>query len=258
VDDNIAIAWAYEDSIHELIACGNLTFRFVAAVVESAAVIAGEPSSVPNVLEYADGVYTFDGTGVRMLLTPRYGRNTPGGTKGESVGVDLFDPDSWLVRADATNSGDDVIVTFDRVGPLAPLLGHGADPKSPLTLTPADFLGAAQYLAGLDVDTDIDIEETRAPEVDFTWHVIDGGGFVDDLLVGRVMDLSKLDGASGERTALKQTQNTSTWNVDYVDDGGSGALDGIVATDISGPIDFHVEYLYLPVDPNPTVTMTCK
>ena len=50
VDDVTTIGWLYADSQHELIACGQLTTRFVIAAIESVAVIAGDPASA-NLLE---------------------------------------------------------------------------------------------------------------------------------------------------------------------------------------------------------------
>ena len=255
VSDVTEIGWVYEDSLHELIACGQLTTRFVKSALESVAVVLGDPASAPEGLSYVDGVYVTEGTGLRMDLTPQYGPDSPGGSAGDPLGVDLFAADSWLVNPVAASEGDDVVVSFDSAGPLAVLLGQGADPPSPLTLTPDDLETVALNLGSLLVDVEIDIDESRSPAT-FTWHVKNGGGFLADLAAGAPMDLSNLTGASGTRDDLGQTMETTTWDVVYVDSGS--ALEGLIETEVTGgPFDFHVSYEYLPVDPAPIITMTC-
>lgn len=256
VDDTTLIAYELESSAHEMIVCGSLTFQLIGAVLESAHALVGDPASAPDGFGYADGTYTTTGVGVAMDLTLLYGPSTPGGTAGEPLGVDVFDPDSWLVGATVSEQGEDWVVTFDAPGPLAPLLGMGDAPSSPLVLTDADLNEVVETLGGLRLDTTIlvdDVVETST----ITYAIDNAPAALADILTDLALDMDSVEGATGAREDLGQAATTPVWDVVYVD-GAVGALEGTIVAEVrGGPFDFQATYTYLPTDPDPNILIEC-
>jgi len=173
---------------------------------------------------------------------------------GEPLAADPFQADSYLLGAQATEQGGSITLTFDDVGPLVSLLGQGAAPESPLTLTQDDLLEIVERYGGMKADAVIHVDD----EVDtstITYDVESPAMFVRDMLLSAPMDLDMVS-ATGARQDLGQDMATLAWDVQYVD--ASNALDGVIEVEVvGGAFDFHVRYDYLPVDPWPVITITC-
>jgi hypothetical protein len=255
VDDVTYIVWEFEDSAHEMITCGSLTFQLIWALIQTADSLLTDPASAPSAFSYADSTYTTTGQGVVMDLTVLYGPQSPGGTGGEPVGADLFDPDSYLVDADGTDNGDGTVtVTFSSPGPLVALLGQGDSPASPLTLTDDDLGVFAENLAGLKILSAIHVDDEVTLST-ITYDINNPAAFIGDMLQGMQMNMEVVT-ASGSRADLGQTLSTTTWDVVYGD--VAGTLDGTIEIEVTGgDFDFTARYDYQPIDPYPSVTISC-
>jgi hypothetical protein len=256
IDDTTFIAYPFKDSIHEMVTCGSLTFTLLWALVDSALAFMTDPDAIPSAFSYSDGRYTAQGTGVAMDLWFKAGPGTPGFDGGDPIPVNLFSLDSYLSGADATDNGDGTVtVDFDEPGPLAPLLGRGANPESPLVLTATDGETLALNLSGLKLRGNILVDDDRDPVV-VTYEINNPPAFVADALVGNRLSMDLVT-ATAERGDLNQELTPSTWEIAYGD--VAGTLDGNIEVDVlGGPFDFHVSYVYVPTDQEPAITITCQ
>ena len=255
VDETTYIVWEFKDSVHEMITCGSLTFQLLYALIDTAQHFLTEPASVPSAFSYDSGVYTSLGVGVAMTLTFRYGPDSPGGTSGEDIPHNLFAADSYLVGAEAIEEDNVLIVTFTEPGPLVALLGKGASPQSPLTLTAADLAIFADNLASLKIKAQIQVDDERIFSV-ITYDVDNPAVFVGDALLGMKMNMKLVQSASGAREDIGQDLSTTTWDNTYGD--LAGTLDGTIEADVvGGEFDFHVRYDYSPISVEPNINISC-
>lgn len=247
-DDTIRIAEEFEASAHEMIQCGNLTFQFIGAVIATAERWSGSPAEVPSAFSYDQGVYTTTGEGVRMHLTLHDAAGSP-------LGADVFDPDAFLVGADAQTSDGTTTVTFTEPGPLAGLIGQGQSPSSPLVLGEADLATFADNLGKLLLTTVIDVDD----EVDtsrVTYYIEGDPVTLASAVLSNTMEMNAQSG-SAERSDLEQQLTTTVWDVDFVE--GVHQLVGTIEADVTGgPFPFHATYTYDGVNTYPLTELTCK
>lgn len=253
--DALSMVLAFGDSAQELLVCGAITYQFLGAVVGTADSFAEGDEDWEERLTFDEGTYRVEGTGVAMDLSLTFGEDTPGGTPGEPVSSSLFVSDSWLVDATATQDGEDLVISFSEPGPLAALLGKGPLPQSPLTLSSDDLDVVALNLTTLVLEARVAVEDQRDTHA-YTYQTNTPATSIESLIVERAL-VYALDEASGARPSLDQQASVSQWDLRYLD-GPNPALQGTVTLDITGgPFDHTATYLYLPEDPEPSVTVTC-
>ena len=255
VDDTTEVAFTFEESVHEMVTCGNLTFTLIKALINSAQTFMADPDALPGAFSYGDGVYRAGGTGVAMDVWFRTSGDTPMGEPGERIESDLFRLDSYLAGASSSDNGDGTVtVTFDEAGPLAPLLGRGDNPRSPLVLTGADALSFVSNLGTLKLKGVILVDDDRDPVV-VTYEIDNPASYVSDTLTRSRLSMDLVT-ASAVRDDLDQDLAPTEWDVVYGDT--AGTLDGVIEADVvGGPFDFHVVYEYLPSDADPAISITC-
>ena len=254
-DDVTAIAWDFDQSAHEMITCGGLRSQLIRSLINSATSLLSDPEALPDAFSYADGIYNTQGVGVSMDLWFRYGADSPVGSAGETVTDNLFDPDSFLVGADAVDNGDGTVtVSFTEPGPLAAMLGKGDSPESPLVLTDADAAVFAANLGSLEIVGSIFVDDPRDPSL-IVYELSNPAQAVVEAFMGQTLSMEMID-AGGGREDLNQTLVATRWDVAYAD--VAGALDGVIELEVTGgPFDFQATYTYLPTDPWPLVVVTC-
>ncbi|MFT4978078.1 MAG: hypothetical protein ACI8S6_003986 [Myxococcota bacterium] len=255
IDDATLIAWEFEESVHEMITCGSLTFQLIYALVETAQTILTDPAGLPGGFSFDDGQYVTTGVGVSMDLVLRYGPDSPGGEAGETIPYNVFDLDSYLTDASAVEEDGVVTVTFSEPGPLVALIGRGGAPSSPLVLTEADLASFSANLAGLKLKSQIHVDHEKVSSV-ITYEIDNPAVFVSNALLGMQLDMSLVGAATGVRDDLGQSLETTTWDVTYGE--LAGTLDGVIEAEVvGGPFDFHLRYDYSPVAVDPAITVTC-
>lgn len=251
VDDTTFIVWDYEQSVHELITCGQLNMKLTQAVLTSFSTVLGDPSSLPEGWTYTDGAYTIQGQGVSMDIVFQYGPDTPIGQQDGDISYDLFDPATFLVNPVTSRDNDTYIVSYDEPGPLAALLGQGSDPPNPIRLDPAALSAAQAILGGLKAKAVIHLDDARTATV--TYHLESPEQVITSLLFGQQIDYDMVD-ASAVRDDLGQQMTTTVWDITY-NDALHGLMGSIEADVVGGPFDFHVVYTYTGGDP--AVEITC-
>jgi len=246
VDDVTAIAYDFEVSAHEMVVCGSLTNLLINKAIQSVGNLIGDPVSMPEAFSESNGVYTTTGSDATMDIRLVDGTTT--------LTANLFDPDNWLVNATPTDVGeDDVEIHFDSAGPLAYLLGKGAQPSSPLLLTQDDLESIGLTLASLELDLLIGVDDDSSDRSVITYIIDNPPKRLDALSIA--IDMEQLE-VEGGREDLDQSIATRTWDVTYIDE--TNALDGVIELEfVGGPFDFEAVYTYLPTDSDPSIAVAC-
>jgi hypothetical protein len=254
IDDTTFIVWEFEDSIHEMITCGSLTFQLIDGLLDTAQAFATGESSLPESFSYENGRYISTGQGVSMDVTFTRSVNTPGGSSGEPIEHNLFNVNSYLVNANVTDSGDGLQINFDEPGPLAPLLGMGDNPSSPLVMSAADVANFAVILGTLKLDSNIYVDHEQTLSI-VQYDIDNSPSLLFSLFSNMSMDMSNAT-ASASRIDLNQELEPTLWDIQYVD--ASKGLDGVIEADVTGgPFDFHAVLEYDPIFDEPDITITC-
>lgn len=255
VDDTIAIVTDFKDSAHEMVTCGNITFQLIYALIDSAATFMQNPDSLPSAFTYEAGLYRASGTSVAMDLWLVVNDGSPLGGAGEMVEPNVFDPDSYFVGMSLADNGDGTAtLSFDSPGPLAALLGQGAAPTSPLTVTDADAALLTSNLAALELSGLIYVDDARTVST-ITYELSYPLETLTALIEGQRLDMEAV-AATGVRDDLGQSLSTTGWDVIYGQ--LAGTLEGTIDADVvGGPFDFHANLSYDGISVEPVITITC-
>lgn len=266
ISDTVQIVDDFEDSAHEMIACGGLVFSIVGALISGAVELVEDPSSstLPE-------QYTYDGAGtyhvdvqafqdVRMDVKFHLARDYAFGKAGDLVTENLFSMSSYLKGARSTlvsNPSNPLDVTveidYDEPGPLVELLGYGATPPNPLVLDAGDLDTLGGGLAGLEVDATIFF--TDHPGVSTIEYDVESPRMLaSSIFSGAAMQLDMVN-ADGRRLDLNQDLDVHTWTVEYAD--GVGALIGDIGFIVRGDrFDFEAQ-LHYDSSGWPQTSITC-
>ncbi len=240
VEDNIVIVGDYDQSIHEMVACGGLNLTLVAAITTGIveAVIDNRSDATPDDWEYqGEGTYYTNGAMAEMTTQFFLAEDFEFGSAGDVLTENLFDVRTYLVgaRVEAEFDINDPLSTsaelhFDGVGPYVELLGFGPDPQSPIAVDLSTWDDIQDALGNIEFDSDIQVDDTQSRST-VRYHVTTSRMPASGLLNGNAMgyDLQMADATRGD---ISQTLVVDNWGIDFVS-GGSGALDG--------QIDFRVE-----------------
>ena len=254
ISNEILLATDFEASVHELVTCGNLDFLLVASVIESALVVAGEPSELPSAFGFADGTYTTGGTGVNMEVQFFASNNTPGFDDGDLIENNLFDPDNYLEGSFAVRDGDEVTLTFSGTGPLVSLLGKGNSPTSPLVLTDTDLSAISVILGTLTHSASIEVDDEREETIT-TYHILVPESGVGDMLASQSSE-QNVQSVSAVRKDSEQELTTTDWNIAFIN--VSQTIEGNIDADVrGGAFDYAIKITFDGITPNGIVNYSC-
>lgn len=234
VDAQVEVMEQTADSYHEMVACGGLAYRLSSSVYEIliTSLLEANGVSVPGGFVYEDGGrYATGGGGVDMVVTYLYGDDFEVGLEDEPVLYNLFDFDNYLrgVSVSVDPIGQELLVSYSAKGPLVELLGRGANPPNPLSLTLQD-VQAPYRLGRLKMVTEAPVNDVReGATVSYTLR--SGPDRINPLLEGK--NALTFDLTSSTTIAANGAVLTSTsMGVDYQD--SPGALDGDIPFEIRG------------------------
>jgi hypothetical protein len=236
VTDTIAIVDAYDESLHEMVACGGLNVVLCTSVISGVieAIIEQSNDATPDDWEFrGEGVYYTNGGMADMETRFYLSEDFEFGNAGDLVTQNLFLVESYLVNArlDITDAlSGSAELHFDGPGPLVELLGFGPNPQSPLQVSINDLTTINQKLKALTFESDVRVTDPRDSGT-ITYHLTTDRMPASSLIDGMGMGYN-LEMADGSRAELAQTLTVDSWDVDFVNEGG-GAL--------TGTIDFHVD-----------------
>lgn len=238
---HVEIVVDYDQSIHEMVACGGLNVTLISSVTVGIvdAIIDNRPDATPPDWEFrGDGVYYTNGGGAEM--TTQFYANTDFSfaAAGDPLTENLFRVDSYLVgaRVEANIDINDplsssVELTFDGVGPYVELLGYGENPTSPIALDTSAWDRVQASLGSLEFDSEISVDDTQSVST-VRYDVQTGRMPASSLLTGAGMDY-ELVMASATRDDLGQALIVEDWGIEFVD-ANPGALNGAIEFRVEG------------------------
>jgi hypothetical protein len=262
VDDALEIASDFKESCHELIVCGGLATNLGSAIVSILLNAALGGGSV-QFTYMGNGTYQTGnaGPGTTMTIQTFLGFDTSFGKKGDVINFDITDITNYFTGAKVVATASfntkgeshySLGVTFDHVGPAVELLGLGATPASPLTVD-ADKINAT--LGQIQVHTKIHVDDKQGHSI-FTYDVDTPTQSLSSALSGDPMGYS-LVGVTGSRMDTTQTLTITKWQINYLDTGASGYMDGTIGFSIKGgKFDYSSTFVY-PRRKTPDVTLAC-
>lgn len=259
VDEQLQIAVALHDSIHELVACGGMTITIAATLIGGIAnaIIAGTTSFAPEGMRYeGEGRYVAPtGLGGEGTLTVRFWEQ--GAEGAVLIEDDLFDLDSYLEGA-RISSGVDANgvwlgISFDRPGPWVELLGWGENPSSPVRLSGNDLLALSPDLNGILVSSDVLVDDREGSSV-VSYSVQSEPQPLDEVVYVGNIDYELL-GISAKNSHTEQGADAEAidWDIAF----GQAALTGSAAFRIEGgPFDYDLFYGHSP-DHSDDIVVNC-
>ncbi len=262
--DALEIASDFRESCHELIVCGGLATSLGGAIVNILLDAALGGSSV-NVRYLGKGTYAFGsgtdgGSGVAMEMVTRLGADTSFGKVGDIIDMNLLDIATYFSGAKVTASAKfgtsgasyGLGITFAGTGSGLELLGLGATPTSPLSVD-SETVRAA--LGKILVETHIKQNDKQGHAV-FSYDVAGAAQPLGSMLGGDAVPFT-LTGLTGGRADLGQTMTVSQWQIDYLDTGHSGFMNGVLGFKITGgKLPFSAKFTY-PNRKTPDVSLSC-
>lgn len=240
VADTVRIVDEYGESLHEMVACGQLNVALCSGIIEGIidAILAQSNDAMPPGWGYqGEGVYHTSGTNVVMDTRFYLTEDFSFGSAGDMVVDNLFIVDSYLIDALAVvdYSTGEVTIEHGGPGPLVELLGLGPTPPNPIPITLADISSLGDKLGALEFSADIVVDDPR--EVSTIQYRLSTSRMPAQALIDGSPMSYILDQADGFRDDLGQTLTVDDWSVTFVDEDG-GALDGA--------IEFHVDGSHFP------------
>jgi hypothetical protein len=247
LNDTIQMAYDFERSAHEMVVCGGANVRFAVALIEVITNIAADPGGDP-----APEGFHWDGQGsyhiesddfsqVSMDVEVRLDADYSFGNAGDLVAYDLFDAATYLVGASiAIDYELGPIISYDSPGPMAELLGFGADPPNPIVLDESNLGVIGAQLRKLHISSEADLyDENGSSEIAYQFST-NPTPAID--LASNAPFLFKLLDASGSNASMAQTMTIDLWDIDY---SGFGELDGSIDFRVVGGVfDFKGNFVY--------------
>lgn len=256
--DALVITNEYGESLHEMVACGQLGVALCMGVISGIfdAIAAQEGDATPDGWEFiGEGVYRTSSSSTEMQMRFYLAEDFSFGKAGDPVRENLFLVDSYLVNAVlaidwSTGAAE---LQYDEPGPLVELLGMGAEPLNPLPVDWTDLTSLQAKLRALQFEGDIVVLDPREnATIAYDLHV--PRQTADSLVSGTEPMRFQLTNVDGERDDLGQTIVMRDFDVGYA---SHGTLDGSVDFTIDGgPVEYAALLEWIDA-PFPTRTVSC-
>ncbi len=251
IDEATLIAWDFEQSIHEMVQCGNLGAQLNQSLYQAAATLLMNPTRAPEAFSYSDGKFRVEQADVTMTMTLTCGALSVGCSEGDAIDADPFLVESYLIGAQPEAfDGATLVIPYDEPGPLVKLLGKGANPANPIRISAAELGVFVHNIHQMRVNTVIDLD-TSVHDSTVTYSLKTGRIDLQELHETNEFDY-ELKSASASR--FDQTADPTLWDITFVDGGLSGEMELEV---LGGTPEYMVRYTYGPASMTPLVDMQC-
>ena len=264
IKDTLMIVADFEQSAHEMVACGGLTFALIVALVDVVITLATNPgaSTIPDTFTYDADTHSYTARATNFGQTTMrihfYQGDAEMANLEESlIKDDLFRGDNYLVRAKAKPNilEGKVEISYEKAGPLVALLGYGDDPPNPLKLSINDAGKLADGVRDLKFKMVVEFNDEGENGVTTTYTVDSPLAIVGSALTNSLLDTTLIS-AAANRDEPNQELTVDEWTVKYVD-GEVGALDGKIGFKVDGK---HFPFLGLFEYEDsgwPKITLSC-
>jgi len=259
IAEEVRITEEYGQSLHEMVACGGLAVALCNGVVSGIinAIIEQSNDATPDAWSYeSGGTYRTSGEGVVMTTQFFAAADFSFAASGELITENVFLTENYLVGAtvNVDLSTGATTLSFSGTGPLVELLGYGAEPESPISLSFSDIGEIEGRLGTLEFEADVLVDDVREAGT-ITYHTTTPRLPVQALLTGAGMryDLIEADGA---REELGQSLVVDEWSIEFVDEGG-GALNGSSEFRVVGGAFDYAGVTAFENSTFPETTLTC-
>lgn len=259
LDEQLRIAVALHDSVHQLVACGGMTITVAATLVSgiAGAILDATTSFGPKGLRYdGEGRYVAaTGAWSQGTLTIRLWMDGPDGPA--LIEDDLFALKAYLKGARVSSGLDGTTpwaeVTFSEPGPWVELLGLGANPSSPIRLRGNELLSFSPKLDGVLVSSDILVDDGALDSV-ITYSVSSEPVALSELLETGNIPYELLGiAAENPKTGQHAVTDDLDWDIAF----GQAALTGSASFRIEGEVlDYALYYGHSP-DHSDDIVASC-
>lgn len=222
IADSVLLTVEYGASLHEMVACGALLWQLCTdiAIGVVSAIIDGQAHAMPEGWSYdGEGDYTTVSKSTTMTTGLYTTRDYAFAQSGERITENVFLIDNYLsgISIDINWTTGSPELSYDETGPLVELLGFGASPDNPMSLSESDLSTVYNSLGSIAFDSAVVVEDVReygTIKYELETSLQEVLEFLGD---GEMRyDLIKADGV---RSDLDQTLTVEDWGIDFV--GGS-------------------------------------
>jgi hypothetical protein len=253
LNNELTIVVDVEQSYHEMVACGALTFLIAEAVSRVVGDLLDDPTGLtaPAGFTWENNAYVTRDGGSEMQVTFHYGDDLEAGPEDAVIEHDLFDADNYLkgIRFDVDYTTFELIVRYDERGPLVELLGFGAMPDRPLRIGLYDVDDLVGEMSRIKIASGVEVTDVREGGTDVSYWVTKVPQQLGPFLFSGALTWDVEDTAA---TREPQRMDTTSWAVDYSDNGLSGTID----FSVDGFFPYSGTYLYSDSG-WATVSLTC-
>ncbi|HCH66776.1 MAG TPA: hypothetical protein DFR83_28495, partial [Deltaproteobacteria bacterium] len=236
VNDHLAMVFDLEQSYHELVACGGLVVSLAVAVIEVVVSLAEDPSGgLPWGLSREGGAYISEPGGAgSTVMAARFffGDDYEVGAEGDLVEDNVFALKSYLEnpQLDFDYTTGEVLIRYDRRGPLVELLGFGSTPPRPLRLNVHNVGRLTREIEKLRIESTVVVDDAR-PNSSVVYEIESESMALGQLASGDGFDFEVV-ASSAWSDAPEQEMETRVWEVGFHNRRGGG---------LNGDIEFVVE-----------------
>ncbi len=240
-EDAAQIAYDFEESIHEMVACGGLTVTLCSSIVYGVvdALIENRSDATPDGWSYeGEGVYTSSAAMASMTTRFYLAEDYSFGKAGEQLTENLFLSTSYLRGASVEIDFDpsnplstEAYLHFEEAGPYVELLGFGPEPQSPIPVGSNTWSQIQTQLGTLLFESDVAVDDPQNRST-VRYQVETPRMPASVLLGGGAMEYS-LVRADASRADRGQDLIVDDWGIEFVS-GNIGALEGTVTFTVEG------------------------
>lgn len=260
VQANLAIAQAFEDSMHELVVCGGMAQRFSMSFFNVLINLAAKADTAPKQFKYmGDGRYR---VGDVMTITMALPFATSFGQTGDPIPFDIFDPKNYFtnfeVRAVASadllggsaGAGARLAVRYEEPKPGLELLGNLVTGND-VTL---EFSAVVDVLSQVGLTQDINVDDQRG-DAHVVYHAVSAPVPMRNLVFAAGSAPMSIRSATVQNTR-GQVLTVTDWGMEF-SGGAAGTMDGYVNFEVrGGDFDWAGRLVY-PHRKTPDTSFNC-
>lgn len=267
VDATLQMAKDYRESTHELVVCGGLATSWGSAIVNILLDAAIGGNSVNFTWDgatntYVTGAGATGSPGTVMKVTAMLGADTSFGKKGDVIKWNLLDLSTYFQQVTVTakasistsgTSSTSLTATYMGAGPGVEILGLGQTPANPLVID-ADKISA--NIGQILVKTSIHVDDQQG-DSSFGYDVDVPTQTLSSALAGDPVGFTLNGTPTGTNMKTGQTLAITQWQINYLDTGHSGYMNGTIGFTIKGGAFPYGVTMHYPDRKAPDVSLAC-